>query len=181
MSKIKRIPHFIVSIPQSGFLVVKHSCLGSLARLSGRFQSLSRDSWWSNSAEPLTFSMLRTRFQSLSRDSWWSNHGWRTTVPSTPACFNPSVGILGGQTRFVDLHGIPMSKFQSLSRDSWWSNPSLRISTGKRVTSFNPSVGILGGQTPFAFASPTLLVAFQSLSRDSWWSNSPGNSACSWK
>ena len=37
--------------------------------------------------------------------------------------FNPSVGILGGQTRQMEAVGEHPEKFQSLSRDSWWSNP----------------------------------------------------------
>ena len=110
-----------VSIPQSGFLVVK---LGGIC------------------------------------DSWTQVHS-----------FNPSVGILGGQT-YVSYAVTPLpERFQSLSRDSWWSNLILGQHLSQIFSGFNPSVGILGGQTSVDSASLNLSNKFQSLSRDSWWSN----------
>ncbi len=60
--------------------------------------------------------------------------------------FNPSVGILGGQTVYT-------------------------VMFGSRLNGFNPSVGILGGQTYLQGRLRQELPKFQSLSRDSWWSN----------
>ena len=114
--------------------------------------------------------------------------------------FNPSVGILGGQTRYevqrptgVLEVSIPQSgflvvkpescrlryrrvdQFQSLSRDSWWSNLKVVSPSFASSRSFNPSVGILGGQTRCSLYAPGLRLKFQSLSRDSWWSNQAGD------
>ena len=61
-------------------------------------------------------------FQSLSRDSWWSNQAGDMPGPSPEGGFNPSVGILGGQTRNPQQREYHHNRFQSLSRDSWWSN-----------------------------------------------------------
>ena len=61
-------------------------------------------------------------FQSLSRDSWWSNHHRQGRSRAVNFSFNPSVGILGGQTQRVMLYHYWIPQFQSLSRDSWWSN-----------------------------------------------------------
>ena len=115
----------------------------------GQFQSLSRDSWWSNNGGYSHFKW-RYKFQSLSRDSWWSNFTLRYPGVIGRSCFNPSVGILGGQT------------------------PPPPKATGPG-TSFNPSVGILGGQTLKFIMALLNLILFQSLSRDSWWSNSVWN------
>ena len=38
------------------------------------------------------------KFQSLSRDSWWSHQARYDAERGTAARFNPSVGILGGHT-----------------------------------------------------------------------------------
>ena len=139
--------------------------------LSSWFQSLSRDSWWSNANE---LHDLRTtwevsipqsgflvvklgsqrrhqepfgRFQSLSRDSWWSNLGASAAIKSLLAGFNPSVGILGGQTRKrvfkVNVNwivSIPQSGFLVVKLP-------LHYPKQRKGICFNPSVGILGGQT----------------------------------
>ena len=134
-----------VSIPQSGFLVVTPGD-GWDSRIHRiKFQSLSRDSWWSHSSAayplaaygavsiPQSGFLVVTHssrlghgagggtFQSLSRDSWWSHH------------------------LAISLRLGPV-EFQSLSRDSWWSH---HASTSLACKSF----------------------WFQSLSRDSWWSH----------
>ena len=139
-------------------------------------------------------------FQSLSRDSWWSNSTPGISRERRPTGFNPSVGILGGQTPNRHAAHGRRTAFQSLSRDSWWSNlkvlagqlpqPSLVSipqsgflvvkryrdhGSDQQWIRFNPSVGILGGQTRAMRVQVTLEVKFQSLSRDSWWSNQYGS------
>jgi hypothetical protein len=114
----------VVSIPQSGFLVVTPGTIG----------------WWPGGW---------ARFQSLSRDSWWSHMVLLMSLGWSTSSFNPSVGILGGHTRggkerrdTMSFVSIPQSGFlvvthdaafqsplrakvfQSLSRDSWWSHLS---------------------------------------------------------
>ena len=87
-------------------------------------------------------------FQSLSRDSWWSNEPDTQAIKPVPIRFNPSVGILGGQTSIVRAIHFHIARF-------------------------NPSVGILGGQTRMGLSMVRGVGRFQSLSRDSWWSNIP--------
>ena len=134
-----------VSIPQSGFLVVKpHRAIWKRASAT-MFQSLSRDSWWSNPCSgccrpwQLFVSIPQSGFLVV-------KHGSQQSLEALLMCFNPSVGILGGQTHA----------------------PS---GTEKPRNCFNPSVGILGGQTPRRAPLQFSGEAFQSLSRDSWWSN----------
>ena len=141
----RAIRHSRVSIPQSGFLVVKQ--LGCLVRASDK----------------LEVSIPQSGFLVVKRRS-------RRGRKSSPGSFNPSVGILGGQTRAVYLEhdvrqsfnpsvgilggqtrvrsgsGVTAYEFQSLSRDSWWSNFNEKETRGANI-GFNPSVGILGGQT----------------------------------
>ena len=68
-----------------------------------RFQSLSRDSVYSNMARLIAFGGYG-EFQSLSRDSVYSND--EDFLAGAPACvgFNPSVGIAFIQTalRIID-------------------------------------------------------------------------------
>jgi hypothetical protein len=61
-----------VSIPQSGFLVVTHYNVVVEDEGVIKFQSLSRDSWWSHKGIPSEV-QGQYWFQSLSRDSWWSH------------------------------------------------------------------------------------------------------------
>jgi hypothetical protein len=111
-----------VSIPQSGFLVVTPHGASRYSMKGERFQSLSRDSWWSH-------------YQDAYR-SWHQDESFNPSVgilgghtiefaPHTLALFsfNPSVGILGGHTTALVVHVEGFCKFQSLSRDSWWSHP----------------------------------------------------------
>jgi hypothetical protein len=161
----------LVSIPQSGFLVVTPGASSGTGIRSLRFQSLSRDSWWSHSS--------------------------MSTMLSHPRqSFNPSVGILGGHTREGDVVQAHEAAFQSLSRDSWWSHPIFWKLGDTKSIGFNPSVGILGGhtrgsakgcedtsrvsipQSGFLVVTPAprspknlSCSKFQSLSRDSWWSH----------
>jgi len=135
------------------------------------FQSLCRDSWWSN--------ML---LLAISITSLWSFNpfvgilGGQTQVPTKLTVieysFNPFVGILGGQTGDVPhLDGFQLDCF----------NPFVGILGGQTphqcrrplggCDCFNPFVGILGGQTTLRDRVELILVEFQSLCRDSWWSN----------
>ena len=136
----------VVSIPQSGFLVVTPDAAWCMDDFGGGFQSLSRDSWWSH-LNWVEVSWWLATFQSLSRDSWWSHLGLE---PDVAAC-DPG--------------------FQSLSRDSWWSHPPLHSPPSASDLCFNPSVGILGGHTQGGVCGRGGIVKFQSLSRDSWWSH----------
>jgi hypothetical protein len=163
--------NILVSIPQSGFLVVTRAVEspGAVYRKS-----------FNPSVGILGGHTRHTRLSSQGRK----------------LCFNPSVGILGGHTPELMFQGIcpenvsiPQSGFlvvtpsanasfegiqklfQSLSRDSWWSHLVLRFerqgmarvsipqsgflvvtrfcltSMPMRLKCFNPSVGILGGHT----------------------------------
>ena len=111
-------------------------------------------------------------------------------------CFNPSVGILGGQTcqnceehQANDVVSIPQSgflvvklgpggaksailpKFQSLSRDSWWSNHALQEGHPVKGDVSIPQSGFLVVKPDLGGAPENSPTKFQSLSRDSWWSN----------
>ena len=113
------------------------------------FQSLSRDSGCS-SKPSATSERSRHWFQSLSRDSGCSSLGpvgrgagrgivsipqsgfWvfkrATQRGHTPehSGFNPSVGILGVQARFVSARSPYSALFQSLSRDSGCSSSRVK-------------------------------------------------------
>ena len=109
------------------------------------FQSLSRDSWWSNNVR--SYGPLHRREVSIPQSGFLVVKLDRATrVDGGHGGFNPSVGILGGQTQATLLSS-------ALSG------------------CFNPSVGILGGQTRSVAWSSPCDTGFQSLSRDSWWSN----------
>ena len=123
-------------------------------------------------------------FQSLSRDSWWSNSnmlGWRWYACSASIPQSGFLVVKLGKTRarchISCLVSIPQSgflvvkpirrqrealfhqPFQSLSRDSWWSNQEHQCRYEQSQESFNPSVGILGGQTrPFLIGDGMTVV-----------------------
>ncbi len=88
-----------VSIPQSGFLVVKPGIEDDRAKP------------WSVSIPQSGFLVVKQEPVSNS------------VAPQLS--FNPSVGILGGQTTTFSPGRKPVTMFQSLSRDSWWSNQKI--------------------------------------------------------
>ena len=113
---------YSVSIPQSGFLVVK--LVANLTDPRVPVQVSIPQSGFLVVKPPAKFPLLEhvLMFQSLSRDSWWSNEVLILSIAKAEGGFNPSVGILGGQTSLPARRAIPLYLFQSLSRDSWWSN-----------------------------------------------------------
>ena len=109
------------------------------------FQSLSRDSVYSNSPDPLPRT-TRVQFQSLSRDSVYSNPTYAADrlcaltfqSLSRDSVYSNSVSRSSRRRIF---------SFQSLSRDSVYSNLLRCCCRDCGETSFNPSVGIAFIQT----------------------------------
>ena len=186
-----------------------------------KFQSLGRDSGCSSESNAFSVSD-QAEFQSLGRDSGCSsNKGgyiivtlYRVSIPRSgfwvfkrrylvdvghePACFNPSVGILGVQAFQPRNSPAAMGQFQSLGRDSgcsslgtrdaaagrsgvsiprsgFWVFKRLRPPPGERRSpGFNPSVGILGVQACVHCRNAWQTGQFQSLGRDSGCSSTCG-------
>ena len=185
----------LVSIPQSGFLVVTPDRLSTSIKGWGLFQSLSRDSWWSHIS--LSWCSFKNPSVSIPQSGFLVvTQGGSVASPPRILSFNPSVGILGGHTLQQQHDDVIDELFQSLSRDSWWSHKHGCACPSSRSRSFNPSVGILGGHTEgnpmwsqhemavsipqsgFLVVTPHSCAPhrggyseFQSLSRDSWWSH----------
>jgi len=159
-----------VSIPQSGFLVVTHACRKGCTMYGARFQSLSRDSWWSHlqpwigmCAVPLVsipqsgFLVVTLNLSTLlcqqvevsipqSGFLVVTRHAAQLDSPARPG-FNPSVGILGGHT-MTALVREPRSSPVSIPQSGFLVvTPSASIPDSFTFKSFNPSVGILGGHT----------------------------------
>ena len=85
--------------------------------------------------------------------------------------FNPSVGILGGQTYRHFCEDIPLIDV-SIPQSGFLVVKPVQIGRHRVMKPrFNPSVGILGGQTRLGGYQARRISMFQSLSRDSWWSN----------
>ena len=135
------------------------------------FQSLSRDSWWSNFANhelhlvPLLVSIPQSGFLVVKPTRWPISSGCST-------CFNPSVGILGGQTQQPDSEtfpcctvSIPQSGFLVVKLAAL-----AMMSIGKCQVSI-PQSGFLVVKRSSTGKARHLYCWFQSLSRDSWWSN----------
>ena len=161
---------YCVSIPQSGFCVLKHHILLALLFIVSRFNPSVGILCAQTCARQSSRSPVWT-FQSLSRDSVCSNAGFyrregerigcfnpsvgilcaqtasRSPPPTSPASFNPSVGILCAQTEGVVIEHADAIVFQSLSRDSVCSNGRTQKGVGGDDRRFNPSVGILCAQT----------------------------------
>ena len=114
---------------------------------------------------------IPTNFQSLSRDSWWSNLTQASGPANSAKVSIPQSGFLvvklallrERESRPVTV-SIPQSGFLVVK-------PFDKVFETNDLIGFNPSVGILGGQTHHLRSGCTLPPMFQSLSRDSWWSN----------
>ena len=84
-------------------------------------------------------------FQSLGRDSVGFSRLGMSADPRSVNSFNPSVGILWGLAKAIDIFGRGRNRFQSLGRDSVGFSPMASLFPHLNRLSFNPSVGILWG------------------------------------
>jgi len=162
-----------VSIPQSGFLVVTLSNKNGHTLGKAGFNP-SVGILGGHTAEASRHCLGTAKFQSLSRDSWWSHPRHSASRPQPRKSFNPSVGILGGHTAPQREQAPTEEKFQSLSRDSWWSHQAAHQPPRPARAGFQSLSRDSWWSHPRHSASRRDHRRFQSLSRDSWWSHPDG-------
>ena len=162
----------MVSIPLSGFLVVKPQEAVLTDILRELFQSLCRDSWWSNWQAVDLHPPLSRSFNPFVGILGGQTKRGDGMVDGLLTRFNPFVGILGGQTRYPRgyrngpvLVSIPLSGFLVVKLDR-----AVQDAGGYQKVSI-PLSGFLVVKLNVGCIGHLVVARFQSLCRDSWWSN----------